>query len=104
MLPTGLGTSGRKIIRYGIPDYWVRWGKLWVAMGWRRGTVGSQESNLRSQGKNPGGVARQPGRLCGRSRMICEALHVSYAIPEAGAASRSTTTFLLRHCDTGSYF
>ena len=46
------------------------------------GTIGSQESNLRSQGKNPGGVARQPGRLCGRSRMICEALRVSYAIPD----------------------
>ena len=104
MLPRGLGTNGRKHIRYGIPDYWVRWGKLWVAMGWRRGTVGSQESNLRSQGKNPGGVARQPGRLCGRSRMICEALHVSYAIPEAGAASPSTVTFLLRHCGTGIYF
>ena len=62
------------------------------------------EKQSSSQGKNLGGVARQPGRLCERSRMICEALHVSYAIPEAGAASWSTTAFLLRQYDTGSYF
>ena len=104
MLPIGLGTNARKHIRYGIPDYWVRWGKLWVAMGWRRGTVGSQESNLRSQGKNPGGVARQPGRLYGRSRMIIEAVLSSYTIPEAGSRAAISASYYYGPYGSNIYF
>ena len=48
------------------PRHQVRQGAQTEAMGWHRGTVGAQESNLRSQGKFAGGVARQPGRPWGR--------------------------------------